>query len=680
MVLRKFLFGVVLCALASSAAALTLGASHGVVVLGSPVDLAFDLRLDSRQEPGSLCLTARVAAGDSPIPERQVRITTSAPVRAGVARVRVRADVPVNEPVLTVTLFAGCGGQVSRAYTFLVDFPVTPTGALAVAEPQALDLPQSRGNTAATPFLRASSAGAARVSRVAADRARRSASKAPRRRMHVRNAPERRVMAATAVSAAATQRGSKGTASPKLVVEPLESVSGVAAPGPRPEGHEAPQLPAAPVDGAARQDAVAQGSTTSVSTEELLQLRAREHEHEAQLRQLQAQLEKEQQEAQALRQRVAQAESDRFSAVVTYSLAGLLLLALLGLFWVRRGRDERTTDWRVPAMTGMRDEDAEAVAPAASGVSPALTDGALDFDSLRATDVAGAPTLPMQYTSTDHALGNVGVAGHPGPGAAADLAAADEPAARARHIEHPEQLFDVLQQAEFFISIGEHEQAVGALRKHIAQHPDSSPLAHLELLRLYHALGRVEAFDEVSGHFHERFNAQVPAFAAFHEQGRSLEDYPDALERIEALWPSAEVVGLLDEFMFRQPGVEPVARFDLPAFEDLLLLLAVAQTTAAHERGSLASRVRAQRPPAADTGGMRAFVRAVGDLAGDLALEPLGHAPAGSAAKSLLDVDLSLPPEGGVSSSRVPMDAAGPPRLVPPTEGEVSQGGPHPAG
>lgn len=655
-----------------------LGASHGAVVLGAPADLAFDLRLDSGQEPDSVCLTARVSAGDSLIPERQVRITTSAPGRTGVARVRVRVDMPVNEPVLTVALFAGCGGQVSRTYTFLVDFPVTPTGALAEAEPRALDSPQGRGNMAATPVLSQSPARTARGSRVAGDRARRPTSKAPRRRTHVRNAPERRAGRATSVSTVAKKRGSKEAALPKLVVEPLESVSGVAGPGTLPEGHEAPQLPAAPVGGAAQQDAVAQGSATNTLTEELLQLRAREREQDAQLYQLQAQLEKERQEAQALRQRAAQAESERFPALVTYGLAGLLLLALLGLFWMRSGRDERTRDWRIPATTGVRDKDAAAVAPAASDLPPEPTNHGFDFDSLHATDVAGAPTLPMQYMSADHALGNMDAAGNFGASMKADLATAGEPAARARHIEHPEQLFDVLQQAEFFISIGEHEQAVGALRKHIAQHPDSSPLAHLELLRLYHALGRVEAFDEVSGHFHERFNAQVPAFVAFHEQGRSLEDYPDALERIEALWPSAEVVGLLDEFMFRQPGVEPVVRFDLPAFEDLLLLLAVAQTTSADERGSLASRVRAQRSPAAGTGGMRTFVRAVGDLAGDLALEPLGHASAGGAAKDLLDVDLSLPPEGGVSSPRVPMDAAEPPRLIPPTEGEAQQGAPHP--
>ena len=42
------------------------------------------------------------------------------------------------------------------------------------------------------------------------------------------------------------------------------------------------------------------------------------------------------------------------------------------------------------------------------------------------------------------------------------------PAAQAplHHIINPEELFDIQQQAEFFVSVGEHDQAVEVLRQH----------------------------------------------------------------------------------------------------------------------------------------------------------------------------------------------------------------------
>ena len=57
-------------------------------------------------------------------------------------------------------------------------------------------------------------------------------------------------------------------------------------------------------------------------------------------------------------------------------------------------------------------------------------------------------------------------------------------AAAAAQIVNPEELFDIQQQAEFFVSVGEHDQAVDVLKKHIAAHRETSPSAYLELLRL----------------------------------------------------------------------------------------------------------------------------------------------------------------------------------------------------
>jgi len=137
-------------------------------------------------------------------------------------------------------------------------------------------------------------------------------------------------------------------------------------------------------------------------------------------------------------------------------------------------------------------------------------------------------------------------------------------------------------------------------------------------------LGRVAAFDELRASFEDRFNAEVPPFATFQRGGRSLEDYGTELQRIESLWGSADAVDELDRLMFRRGGGQDVARFDLPAYEDLLLLLAIAQSSAGKARGA---SVAPQRAAAVTGHGVKAASPSVDTLAGDLMLEPSRHMP-----------------------------------------------------
>ena len=138
----------------------------------------------------------------------------------------------------------------------------------------------------------------------------------------------------------------------------------------------------------------------------------------------------------------------------------------------------------------------------------------------------------------------------------------------AAHIVNPEELFDIQQQAEFFVSVGEHQQAIEVLKHHIAEHRETSPLAYLELLRLYHTLSRVDEFAQLRTQFMQFFNAQVPEFAGFHRTGRMLYHYTDALAEIEAEWTTPAVLGLLEKFLFRRSGAEAVEPFDLAAYDD----------------------------------------------------------------------------------------------------------------
>ncbi|HEY8359857.1 MAG TPA: hypothetical protein VIL30_20570, partial [Ramlibacter sp.] len=63
----------------------------------------------------------------------------------------------------------------------------------------------------------------------------------------------------------------------------------------------------------------------------------------------------------------------------------------------------------------------------------------------------------------------------------------------------------------------------------------------------------------------------------------SLENYSRALSRIVALWPSRRVLEIIEESMFRKPGLPGADTFSLEAYRELVLLYHIAQEVAPPE-------------------------------------------------------------------------------------------------
>jgi hypothetical protein len=140
-----------------------------------------------------------------------------------------------------------------------------------------------------------------------------------------------------------------------------------------------------------------------------------------------------------------------------------------------------------------------------------------------------------------------------------------------------EELFDVQQQADFFISLGEDAQAIKVLREHIDESLVPSPLAYLDLLKIYHRLDQSDAYEALRVDFNSRFNAGAPAFEQFSDEGRGLEYYERALARIQALWPEPRVLDVIEQSIFREEHDPEAEVFDLEAYRELLLLYAMAK-------------------------------------------------------------------------------------------------------
>lgn len=135
-----------------------------------------------------------------------------------------------------------------------------------------------------------------------------------------------------------------------------------------------------------------------------------------------------------------------------------------------------------------------------------------------------------------------------------------------------EELVDIQQQADFFMSLGQANQAIAVLESHIQHNAETSALVWLDLLAIYRALKRREDYELLRADFQRVFNAQVPAYDITPTVSGGLEDYPRALTRIAALWPSPKVMDVIEESIFRKPGMNGAEPFDLEAYRELVML------------------------------------------------------------------------------------------------------------
>ncbi|MDP3828815.1 MAG: hypothetical protein Q8Q74_19850, partial [Polaromonas sp.] len=101
------------------------------------------LMLDAGDDPQALCLEADVFYVDKQLDKASVRITPEKATTAQDWLIRIRSATPVEGPVVTVHLRAGCAQKTMRRYVVLAATKPRAVGlplqtALAAADPQSL--------------------------------------------------------------------------------------------------------------------------------------------------------------------------------------------------------------------------------------------------------------------------------------------------------------------------------------------------------------------------------------------------------------------------------------------------------------------------------------------------------------------------------------------------------------
>jgi hypothetical protein len=138
-----------------------------------------------------------------------------------------------------------------------------------------------------------------------------------------------------------------------------------------------------------------------------------------------------------------------------------------------------------------------------------------------------------------------------------------------------EELLDLEQQAEFFIVLGQEDAAVDLLVDHLRNTGGGSPLPYLKLLEIYHRRNERESYERTRTRFNHRFNAYAPGWEVDLQHGRSLDEYPGVIPRLQQVWPRPlDAMAELETLLFRKSRGD---LFDLPAYREVLFLYSLAR-------------------------------------------------------------------------------------------------------
>ncbi len=561
--------------LSGPAAAVGFGRSQPTATLGQALDFVVAVRLDAGEVLLPECVSAEVIVGDTAL--ARGAIGASLESNGGAPQVRVRTLVPVDEPVVLVTVNLGCESRVSRRFTLFADplgmNPLMPAVAEVPSAVQAQPTPPAAPASAPSP----AAADAARTPPPPAPATRQSkllsaaadaAKPAPR--------PPRK---AVVTKAAAVSAGGD-VARPRLRLDDpvISAAAAVAAAASAAEREAALKL--------AEQTAIAAQAAASQATDRMAAM----EKDLAALRK----------EAQASREMITRlsatlADADdrgRWAPMLLGAVLALTGLALWQAVKLRRERATRDADWwataqkagAAPVAGAAEPASASTAAPAPPPVSRSV-DLALPAAAAAAAAIAASPREEVTIALAPARRSAPPAAPAPTP---EEIAAQSlqrtvpMPVATTVHIAASsrdvsiEELLDLEQQAEFFIVLGQDDAAIDLLVGHLRSSGGTVPLPYLKLMEIYRRLGDEAAYERTRDRFNHRFNAVAPGWDADAQAvQRSLEEYPEVMAQIERNWPEpVDVMATLETQLFRSDGSE---MFDLPAYREVLFLYSLAR-------------------------------------------------------------------------------------------------------
>ena len=594
--------------------ALTLGRVRGAALLGQSLDVSVPVQSDSEDELSVTCFTADVFYGDVRIEPGLVTVATQPSSAGKMATVRVFSAAKVDEPVVTIYLKSVCVQKTSRRYVLLADI-ASDTQAIPVqAVPliaQPVILAPRQPQLPPVPLAPSSGEGRTEVA------GKRIASRSTKSTVTAKPAPQ--TVPRGASSQSANER------KPRLKLAPLDmSVERDLI------LRSTSELVYTPTeDLQKRVEALAIWRALNASAQDILRDEAKMQALEGDFKRLSDVTAKNSQTLQEVTGRLEQSEAQRYANPLVYALAVALMACLTGiaLLWQRLrkagagnapwwGGDAGLSAQHFEAKEKLA--DVQGVAPPASTPPPIAAPWAEPPVTLQQPKIEAAPAAAPPLTDSvdiDLELGEsvfsaIGksvapsvpiAAGNPTQPAQITAVLADfQPSTlSALRAINTKEMLDVRQQADFFMALGQYEEAIRLLVTSIQDSEGSNPLLYLDVLKIFYTLSRKAEFDAYRAEFNRQFTGIVPFYAEFNASGNALDAYPDVCKKISELWPTAEAIEFIEHRLVRTPQESPDHGLDLEAFRDLLLLHAIARRIDSVAVSGLAPFSAARTAPAA---------------------------------------------------------------------------------
>ena len=541
--------------LATGAQAIGFQAGAASATLGQVLDHVIGLRLEAGETVAPECVSAEVTVGDQRLAGSAV--STQLEGAGGNWSVRVSTSTAIDEPVVSVLVAVGCPARVTRRFVLFADPPAALAPSAPITSP--VDALPPAPDRKAPPSMSMSTAAPPAESKTPAvtPDARRVATASSPKPQGPSPAPRRVARVADRAAPAAAVR-------PRLKLDAAE-------PAPSTASITAELIEAAASAAAAQAASQAQAQAAQAASAAAARITALEQSIER----LRTDSAADREALQVLRQRAV--DGDRVGTwlpVLGALTAALAVLALwLGLKLRRLQAERQQTWWTAPGT----------VAPGAVGADPVPTDVRTESASVPVSTVG--PSTAGYSSTRPGTLGPVFTPDPaPEPMAEPPIAALERTQAlpvgwreesEASRDVSIEELIDLEQQAEFFIVLGQEEAAIDLLVDHLRNTGGGSPMPYLKLLEIYRRRGDREAYDRTRARFNHRFNAYAPDWESNDLDGRSLEDYPAIVARLQMAWPlPIDAMAELESLLFRKARGE---LFDMPAYRDVLFLYSLAR-------------------------------------------------------------------------------------------------------
>lgn len=149
--------------------------------------------------------------------------------------------------------------------------------------------------------------------------------------------------------------------------------------------------------------------------------------------------------------------------------------------------------------------------------------------------------------------------------------------ARVEHLK-VEEISDVMQEAEFWLSLNDPARAIEILEPYGKFDVPESPMPWLFLLDLYRECDNQSGYEALREKAMRVFNTRIPLWNEVSDiaPSTSLEDYPRIVDRICELWGSDYVVEYLESLMMdNRDGVR--RGFAIEVYQEVMLLMAMAK-------------------------------------------------------------------------------------------------------